>query len=193
MFNSIFKIVYFILFVAVFVVRRISTAQYSKHRFVKQPKPTRDIIFLTFDGIGMIIPLIYVFSSWLDFANYDMPFWAGWIGVGIFIFAIYLLYLSHADLGKNWSPLLGIKSEHALVTRGIYNHIRHPMYAAHLLWALAQMLILPNWIAGYSFIVVMLPHYLIRVGKEEAMLIEEFGEEYLAYKDRTGRIFPKII
>ncbi len=192
MLNSVFKIVYLVLFIAVFVVRKISTAQYSQHDFVKQPKPTGDIIFLTFDGIGMIIPLIYVFSSWLDFANYNLPSWAGWIGVGIFIFAIYVLYLSHADLGKNWSPLLGIKSEHALVTEGIYNHIRHPMYAAHLLWAVAQILILPNWIAGYSFIAVMLPHYLVRVGKEEAMLREAFGEEYQLYQKRTGKIFPKL-
>jgi protein-S-isoprenylcysteine O-methyltransferase Ste14 len=193
MLNSIFKIVYFILFISVFIVRKVFTAKEGKHDFVKQPKSTGDIIFLSFDGIGMIIPLIYVFSSWLDFANYSMPLWIGWIGVCLFAVAIYLLYLSHADLGKHWSPLLGIKSGHALVTHGIYNYIRHPMYAAHLLWAVAQVLILHNWIAGYSFIVVMLPHYLIRVEHEEAMLQEEFGEEYQTYKSRTGRIFPKIV
>ncbi len=192
MFNSIFKIVYFILFIAVFVVRKIFTAKHKKHEFIKEQKSKSDILLLNFAGIGMIIPLVYVFSTWLDFANYSMPVWTGWVGTGLFVIAIYILYLSHADLGKNWSPVIGIKKEHTLVTSGIYNYIRHPMYAAHLLWAVAQILILHNWIAGFSFFVVMVPHYLLRVGKEEAMLTEQFGEEYQSYMNRTGRIIPRL-
>ena len=30
-----------------------------------------------------------------------------------------------------------------------------------------------------------------RVPKEEQMIIKEFGEEYKAYMQRTGRFFPK--
>ena len=66
------------------------------------------------------------------------------------------------------------------------------MYAAHLLWAIAQILILHNWIAGFSFIVVMVPHYLLRVGVEEKMLHEKFGVEYADYIKKTGRVFPKV-
>ena len=121
-----------------------------------------------------------------------MSAWIGWVGAGLFAYSIYLLYLSHADLGKNWSPVLGIKEEHTLVTTGIYKYVRHPMYTAHLLWAVAQILILHNWIAGYSFIVVMVPHILLRVKKEEALLIEQFGQEYDDYKKSTGMIFPRI-
>jgi protein-S-isoprenylcysteine O-methyltransferase Ste14 len=193
MFNSIFKIAYFILFLAATIVRKIFTTKNRKMDFVVNKKSTGDIILLSFDGIGMILPLIYVFSPWLDFANYNLPYWIGWIGVALFADAIIILYLSHADLGKNWSPILGIQKEHTLVTTGIYKYIRHPMYAAHILWAIAQILILHNWIAGYSFIVVMIPHYLLRVKKEEAMMIEQFGDEYGKYMQKTGRIFPKIL
>ena len=37
-----------------------------------------------------------------------------------------------------------------LVTEGIYGRVRHPMYTAFWLWAVAQALLLPNWIAGFS-------------------------------------------
>ena len=192
MFNSTFKIVYFVLFLAATVVRKIFTSKNKKHNFVKQEKSAGDVVLLFFDGIGMIIPLVYVLSSWLDFADYLLPQWVGWLGSVLFACAIFILYLSHADLGKNWSPVLGIKEEHTLVTSGIYKHIRHPMYAAHLLWAVAQILILHNWIAGFSFIVVMIPHYLIRVSREEQMLIDQFGDEYLDYMKISGRVFPKL-
>lgn len=192
MFNSIFKIIYFILFVVVFIVRKIFTAGNKKQEFVVEEKSAGDVLLLTFDGIGMLIPLVYVFSTWLDFADYNMPDWVGWIGIVLFMNAIMVLYFSHAHLGKNWSPVLGIQKEHTLVMSGIYKYIRHPMYAAHLLWAIAQILILHNWIAGYSFIVVMIPHYLMRVGKEEQMMVEQFGGEYEDYMKTTGRIFPKI-
>lgn len=192
MFNSIFKIAYFILFILASVVRKIFTSKNKKMNFVVEKKSKGDIILLTFDGIGMIIPLVYVFSSWLDFADYSLPVWVGWLGVVLFADAILILYFSHAHLGSNWSPVLGIKKEHTLITSGIYKYIRHPMYAAHILWAIAQILMLHNWIAGYSFIVVMIPHYLLRVGKEEQMMVEQFGERYREYMKSSGRIFPKF-
>ena len=37
-----------------------------------------------------------------------------------------------------------------------------------------------------------LPLYLIRVPREEAMLLERFGDEYRDYMARTGRVFPRM-
>lgn len=193
MFNSIFKIIYFIEFFIAVIVRKVFTAKYRKMDFAVDKKSPGDIALMTMDGIGMIIPLFYVFSAWLDFADYNMPDWVGWIGAGLFAAAIWILYRSHADLGKNWTPTLAIQKEHTLVINGIYKFIRHPMYASHLLWAIAQILILHNWIAGFSFIVVMVPHYLMRVGNEEKMLVQQFGADYENYMRTTGRIFPKKV
>ena len=98
MFNSIFKIIYFVLFVVTFVIRKIFTAQNSKQKFIVDRKSPGDILLLTLDGVGMILPLVYVFSSWLDFANYDMPDWLGWIGVVLFGFDHTPLESIHEDL-----------------------------------------------------------------------------------------------
>jgi len=64
------------------------------------------------------------------------------------------------------------------------------MYAAHLLWAIAQGLLLENWLAGWAFLVISVPFYLLRVPKEEKMMLEQFGQEYRQYISRTGRIIP---
>ena len=193
MFNNVFKIVYFVEFLLISVVRSTHTAKYRTLKTILDRKTLLDVVLLGLVGIGMLIPLVYVFSPVLDFADYALPNWVGWIGVVLFGLAIWLLWRSHADLGRNWTPTLGIRDEHRLVTEGVYKYIRHPMYAAHLLWAIAQVLMLHNWIAGYSFLVVAVPQYLLRVNHEEQMMLEQFGEEYRAYMERTGRMIPRLL
>ena len=153
----------------------------------------RDGIFFILGSFGMfIIPLAYVFSTKLDFADYYLPAYTGWLGAPLFAFALWFLWRSHADLGKNFSPVSEIKEGQTLVTGGVYSKIRHPMYSAHFLWAIAQVLLLHNYIAGTSFLVTFFPFYFHRVGREEEMMAEEFGDEYREYMKSTGRIIPKI-
>jgi protein-S-isoprenylcysteine O-methyltransferase Ste14 len=192
MFNSVFKIVYFVGFLIITAVRKSHTAQVRTLKTVLDRKTLPDMVLLALAAIGMLVPLVYVFSSILDFANYGLPNWIGWVGVGLFGLSICLLWRSHAKLGRNWTPTLGIRDEHSLVTEGVYKYIRHPMYAAHWLWAIAQVLILHNWIAGYSFLIAVVPHYLMRVNNEEQMMLKQFGEEYRTYMKRTGRMIPRL-
>ena len=192
MVHNIFKLVYFIEMVLISVVRSVSTIKYRKLETVEDRSSTVDNTMLALAGVGMIIPLFFIFSSWLDFANYSLPNWLGWIGAVLFAGASVLLWKTHQDLGRNWTPTLGIRDEHTLISEGIFKYIRHPMYAAHLLWALAQPLLLHNWIAGFSFLAVVIPHYLLRIGDEEKMMLDKFGDEYSEYMKKTGRFFPKL-
>jgi protein-S-isoprenylcysteine O-methyltransferase Ste14 len=66
------------------------------------------------------------------------------------------------------------------------------MYASMWLWGVAQALLLQNWIASWAGLVMFLPLYLLRVPREERMMLEEFGEEYRAYMNRTGRVVPPL-
>jgi protein-S-isoprenylcysteine O-methyltransferase Ste14 len=157
---------------------------------VKKYKSVVDITLIGVAGIAMTLPLFYLFTPLLDFADYHLPEWLGWIGTAVFAMALLLLWRSHADLGRNWSAIPQIKQEHSLVTDGIYRHIRHPMYAAHLLWAIAQAMLLENWLAGWAFLLVFIPLYLIRAPKEEQMMLEQFDEQYRKYITRTGGIMP---
>jgi len=161
----------------------------------RERKQDRPLLLLTTAGM-IIVPFLYLFTTRLDFADYSLPATAklvvGSLGAALFVQALWLLWRSHADLGENFSPGLQIKKKHALVTKGVYGEIRHPMYAAHLLWAVAQLLLLQNWIAGPAFLVASLPLYFARIPREEEMMEAEFGEEYLRYVERTGRVVPRL-
>ncbi len=192
--HNTFEIIFLAGFITGSVIRKIYTA--GRSRGVKTEKKCSnvlDIILVGTAGVGMAVPLLYLFTSYLSFANYVLPTWSGLVGTVVFVGAIFMLWRSHVDLGRNWSATLRIKGQHSLVTSGVYRHIRHPMYTAHLLWAIAQGLLLSNWIAGWAFLVLSIPLYLMRIPKEEQMMLEHFGEQYRAYMRRTGRLIPRIL
>lgn len=190
--DNIFEVIFFVGFIAGSVIRKIYTSRCRHGKAVRKHKDIVDITLIGAAGLAMAAPLFYLFTPWLNFADYHLPAWLGWIGTAVFAMALLLLWRSHADLGRNWSAILQIKLEHTLVTNGIYRHIRHPMYAAHLLWAIAQGLLLENWLAGWAFLVVFVPLYLIRAPKEEQMMLEQFDEQYRHYITRTGGIIPRF-
>jgi protein-S-isoprenylcysteine O-methyltransferase Ste14 len=100
-----------------------------------------------------------------------------------------LFWLSHAHLGRNWSPGLEMREEHGLVTHGIYGRIRHPMYAALWISALAQPLLVHNWIAGFLVVPACAALWIIRVPREEAMLRQRFVDAYDDYCRKAGGCF----
>jgi protein-S-isoprenylcysteine O-methyltransferase Ste14 len=142
-------------------------------------------------GLG-ILPALFVFSDILRFADYPIQFWQPWLGLLVFALALWMFRKTHAQLGSNWSVTLEVRVDHALITDGVYAHVRHPMYTAFWLWALAQAILLPNWIAGFAGILGFGTLYLFRVRREEAMLLETFGDEYRDYMRRTGRVIPRL-
>jgi protein-S-isoprenylcysteine O-methyltransferase Ste14 len=60
------------------------------------------------------------------------------------------------------------------------------------LFVIAQALLLPNWSAGFGGLIPFTFLYFLRVGKEERLMLEEFGDEYAEYRKGTGRLFPKL-
>jgi len=66
------------------------------------------------------------------------------------------------------------------------------MYASIWLWGIAQALVLQNWIAGWASLVLFLPMYVLRVPREEQLMLEQFGEAYRMYMNQTGRVIPRL-
>lgn len=154
---------------------------------------TWDIALLILVAIGTaILPLLYLFTPLISFADYHLPLWVHCVGVVVMILALWLFWRAHADLGVNWSVTLELRKDHQLVTRGVYGLIRHPMYAAIFLFSLAQGLLLNNLLAGWSALVTFAVMYFVRVSREEAMMLAQFGQGYQDYIERTGRVFPRL-
>jgi len=51
---------------------------------------------------------------------------------------------------------------------------------------------LPNWVAGFAGIVGFGTLFFGRVGREEQMMLETFGDDYRQYMSKTCRVIPFI-
>lgn len=134
--------------------------------------------------------LYAVNQPWLGMLSVPIPDWLRWMGVVLGALSLAVYAWSRTTLGKEWSSYLQVREKHHLVTTGPYGRIRHPIYLAILSFLTGITLVSAN---GFliAFLIVSIVDLALRIPKEEEMLIEEFGDEYKAYMQRTGRLLPK--
>jgi len=184
----------FVLFVVFWYIIRVRYARRSRRTpIARTDRGVRENVLLTISLTGLgILPLLYIATSVPRFASYPFQPALAWVGLVFAVAALALFYLTHQALGRNWSVSLDVRESHKLVTGGIYRNVRHPMYSAFWLWAVAQAFLLPNWIAGIAGLVGFGTLFFGRVTYEERMMVESFGREYQDYMSRTARIIPRI-
>lgn len=148
---------------------------------------TRVVMFLV-----MILLLIAyaVNPPWVQALVIPLPDWIRWMGLAVGLFGLGLLAWSQAELGRHWSAQLQLREGHRLVTTGPYSRVRHPLYTGLFGIGVGFALVTAHWIFVFLAIAVIIG-MAARVPKEEKMLINQFGDEYRKYMDRTGRYLPR--
>jgi protein-S-isoprenylcysteine O-methyltransferase Ste14 len=163
-----------------------------KVKVTKSCKTPRETGLLVLAWAGFFVPLIWVATPAFRFAEYPLRTGPLVAGVTCFVIGLWLFYRSHADLGTNWSVTLEVHEGHRLITQGVYRRVRHPMYSALLLYSIGQALVIPNWVGGLSNLVAFVTLFALRVGPEERMMAQQFGNGYAEYTARTKRLIPHV-
>ena len=143
--------------------------------------------------LGFVTILIYAINpGWLSWASLPFPLWLRWTGVILALFGFVLLQWAQNTLGKNWSDTPRMIQEQSLVTSGPYQFIRHPIYTAFLFILGSTLLISANWLIGLTWLGMTTLEITSRIGFEESLMQEYFGDQYRDYMKRTGRLLPRI-
>jgi protein-S-isoprenylcysteine O-methyltransferase Ste14 len=82
--------------------------------------------------------------------------------------------------------------EQTLIMSGPYQFIRHPIYTAFILILGSTLFISANWLIGFAWIGMTSLEIASRIGFEEGLMLEYFGDTYREYMKRTGQLLPKI-
>ncbi len=112
-------------------------------------------------------------------------------GLGLGLASVVALFAVHLQLGRNWTPYLKLRDDHRLVTTGIYQRVRHPMYAVIFVYMAALGLASGDWLV-LSMSALRIALMYVRIGREEALLLERFGDEYRRYIQATPRLIPRL-
>lgn len=120
-----------------------------------------------------------------------LPVWLRLVGVPLSLGALTLLVCAHRALGAYFSPTLRLRADHRLVETGPYRWVRHPIYAAYLLFFLAVGLVSANAGIGGLGIAVILILITLRLPREERLLKGRFGARWDRYVEATGRLVPR--
>ena len=188
---------FYVLFIAIrgYYLRKTPFARKSrKDRLedIRQEGLPSAILLLGMFWIQMFVALFYVLDVQLiSWSYFLLPLEIRVLGVILGVMSVLCALWVHRTLASSYSATLEVYEDHQLVTAGPYTRVRHPLYSAHALFNAGMVLVSANWIL-LLFPVIAIPFTYWRLSKEEAMLIEQFGDQYREYIKRTGRLFPKL-
>lgn len=153
-------------------------------------------VLMTVIKIGGLVlwlsPFVYLmYPRWMAWSKIGLPESVRWLGVGIGVLCVLGIYWLFSSIGTGITPVSATRKEHKLVTNGIYRYVRHPLYTIGSLLFIAFGMIADNWFIAALGVLAFIG-MAIRTPKEEANLIEKFGDEYREYMKHTGRFFPKL-
>jgi protein-S-isoprenylcysteine O-methyltransferase Ste14 len=141
---------------------------------------------------SMASVIVYIVSPrWLGWATISAAPCLRWLGLPVGIASAVLLIRIFRALGHNFSMSLNIKERQTLATNGPYRRVRHPMYTALFMFWLSLFILSANWFIGLTGLLGQALIMLVRTPKEERMMLEQFGDSYAAYMQRTGRFLPR--
>ncbi len=143
---------------------------------------------------GMWSVLAAITSSWRHIVLYNAV-WTWIPALSFFIVGILLYRASGKQFGIR--QLIGMPEisagpdEQSLVTSGIRNRVRHPIYLAHLCemfaWSIGTGLAVCYGLTAFS---VLTGAIMIHLEDEE--LQKRFGEQYRDYRKRVPTILPRL-
>jgi protein-S-isoprenylcysteine O-methyltransferase Ste14 len=143
--------------------------------------------------LGFVSAIVYaVYPGWLAWADLHLPLWLRWLGIAIALLGFALLQWSQNTLGKNWSDTPRMIEGQSLVTTGPYRFVRHPIYTTFILILGSTLLISSNGLVGLAWIGMTVLEVFSRIGFEENLMLEYFGDQYRSYMKKTGRFFPRL-
>ena len=139
--------------------------------------------------IPLITPPIAAASERMGFGTLPGGTALRWAGVLISAAGLAIRVAAMATLGSRFSPRIAIQRQHPLETRGLYAWVRHPGYLGAWLTTLGAAMAFGSGPA-LALVALMWMILELRMGREEALLEQHFGDEYRRYRERSARFLP---
>lgn len=147
-------------------------------------------ILLLATAFTMPIAWLPAYADRRDVATLDGDV-SRYIGLALLIMGCILRIGPMFELGPRFRPPWMKQEDHRLVTTGFYRYVRNPSYLGVFVGMMGWFLVFRCGL-GFLLALLLMPVAIRLIRREEAMLQEEFGDAYRAYKENTWRLIPFI-
>jgi protein-S-isoprenylcysteine O-methyltransferase Ste14 len=157
----------------------------NAHNYVGNVYKVLIIIMLLTFFIHLINDEIYVqYLIPVHFLEKNSIFFFGFF---LLHFALIWIVIAQKQMGDSWRIGIDEKNKSELVTNGLFSISRNPVFLGMMLSLFSIFLVLPNiltfFVAFTGYIVIQ-----IQIRLEEEFLLNEFGQKYAEYKNKTRRL-----
>lgn len=143
-------------------------------------------------ALQLLLLVAIVAAGWLS-----GPDWAGMarlaggaVGALLVGAGLLLAFKAIIELDRSISPLPRPTRNGELVQRGLYRHVRHPIYVGLLFSALGFSLLVAS-LAAFLLSVALAVLLDLKARREEAWLVQRYPD-YADYARRTRRFVPRL-
>ena len=179
------------IFLFIFIERKLRKGRDALDMVpTKEDRNSTRFVGLAF-GICMMAIAASAILNIRSIAYYDW-IWTSVIGIIGMSGGILMRVSASKTLGRFYTRILKITDNHQLVEDGLYKYIRHPGYLADIILFISAGITSRNLICLSVILITILPAYLYRISVEERMLVEQFGDLYIAYQKRSWRLVPGL-
>ena len=143
--------------------------------------------------VARVIIVISLFALTMPFAFLvsDIPITCQVLGLIGWIVSTTLLITARLTLKTNFNESPVVSNGHQLIQHGVYSFVRHPIYLSYVISWISLSLLTLNWLF-FILVGITVLRILIRIKQEEIVLVDQFGEAYHNYMNKTGAVFPRI-
>jgi protein-S-isoprenylcysteine O-methyltransferase Ste14 len=143
--------------------------------------------------IGVALIQLHVLpESWIKEPLWPHSLSLDAVGLAVTVLGTVFAIWSRVTLGRNWSSVPQVKEQHALVVKGPYRFVRHPIYTGLILAFIGTGLALDKGI-WFFMVVLIFVSYFLKIRVEERLMMETFPEEYPEYRRRVKALIPGIL
>lgn len=107
----------------------------------------------------------------------------------IIILIVYCASQTSLTLFLGLDQMKGYSSNPILLSAGCYGKVRHPQYTLAAVFLVTNPVMTTKWLI---FSLLSIVYFFIGAILEEKRLIEEFGEEYLTYRNKVPMFIPQL-
>jgi protein-S-isoprenylcysteine O-methyltransferase Ste14 len=120
--------------------------------------------------------------------------WNTFFAIGMALVVIGFVIRIHSILAlKQYFTYSVAKVEnHKIIETGLYKFIRHPGYLGQLIIFIGISTSISNWLSILVMMISVTLGYFYRIKVEERFMLEQLGEVYFNYQERTKRLIPMI-